>query len=476
MKRIILFLNIFILGLSVITFNSCKEDELTLINEVVLKWENPAELVEGIPLSKTQLNATANVIGTMVYTPELGTILPMGSAQELKVEFIPQDSKYSRMSKTVTIDIVDKYVPVITWANPAVLPEGDPLTEEQLNATANVPGDFVYTPALGTILPLGEDQELRVDFTPSVPTHRAVSKTVTISVRDVVPLRVVSKSAIWTGAQTFAFNLTGEVGDLGASPATGFTVHVTNSKKSIDRDFVINDISVNAADATLLEVTLGEEIYADDIITIAYNEEGNTILSADEQPVKSFEAEKVAIPLSGADLLEGNSWAGFEGTAGAGAAGAFGYWVGGDGLPWQRTTDLFATGVASMKYSGGFDVKPLYGMDFGKNVDIQPGAFQITHKIYIEEGSDLKGFRTSISRKTNSWAVDVDAVWDVENVARGEWVTVKQIINIPVAINSTDVMRYTYTIEAGLNSGVTGDQTFYLDDMGITKVDVAPRP
>lgn len=54
----------------------------------------------------------------------------------------------------------------ITWADPPAITYGTILDGAQLNATANVPGTFVYTPALGTILDAGNDQGLSVTFTP----------------------------------------------------------------------------------------------------------------------------------------------------------------------------------------------------------------------------------------------------------------------------------------------------------------------
>ena len=478
-KRIIFFLSLCMVGIGMTIFNSCTEEELFSIKEVVITWENPAELVVGLPLTEAQLNATANVPGTFVFTPALGTILSMGNNQELKAEFTPTDGKYSGLSKTVAINIVDKYIPVITWEDPAVLALGTPLSEEQLNATANVPGTFVYTPALGTVLPLGENQELKVDFTPSVPTYQATSKTVLINVRDVVPLKYVANSAMYTGEQSFAFKVDGEVGSLGDNPEMGFTVHVTNAAKFVDKDFVITGVSIDPADATRIELTLDEAIYADDVITVAFDTEGSGIVSTDEQPLLSFNAKQVQIPVAGTDLLAGTSWAGFEVSAAANTGGAAGYWVGAAPNPWARTTDLAASGDASMKYTGGFDVKPLYGMKFGANVDTQPGAFEISHKVYIESGSNLKAIRTSIARQSNGWADDLSIVWDVESVARGEWVTIKKIVYIPVAVNelaSNLQVRYTYYIQANLNEGVTGDQTFYLDDMGMRAVDIPARP
>jgi glucose/arabinose dehydrogenase len=72
---------------------------------------------------------------------------------------------------------------VITWANPASLVYGTPLSDTQLNATANVPGTFDYTPAIGTVLNAGAGQTLSVTFTPTITTNYATAtRTVTINV------------------------------------------------------------------------------------------------------------------------------------------------------------------------------------------------------------------------------------------------------------------------------------------------------
>lgn len=463
------------MSLLLVGISGCEDDELTLIKEVVITWENPADLVVGLPLTEEQLNATANVPGSFVYTPPVGTVLDKGDNQELTAEFTPRDSKYPKMTKTVTINVVDKYIPVITWENPGILAAGSPLTEEQLNATADVPGTFVYDPPLGTVLPVGENQELKVTFTPSVPTHQATSKTVFINVRDVVPLKFAGV-AEWSGRYTITLKLSDQVGNLGDSPEVGFTVHILNDPRSVDRDVSVKSVSIDPDDNNRVILTLAEAIYGDDKITVALNADGNTIKSADDQPLLSFESTPVSIPVTGDDLLaDKKNWAGFEGTGGANAAGAFGYWVGA-AEPWQRTTEMAASGDASMKYFGGFDVKPLFGMNFGESVDIEAGAYEVRHKIYIEAGSDLKALRTAIARKSKGWVDDVSAVWDVSNVKRGEWVTIKQIMSFPVAYNASDKTRYTYYVESALNPGVTGNQTFYLDDMELRKVDAGARP
>jgi hypothetical protein len=81
-----------------------------------------------------------------------------------------------------TFTVGGKATPVITWANPAAIIYGKPLTATQLNAKANVPGTFAYAPALGTQLPVGP-QTLSVTFTPNdqakyVTAQKSVALTV----------------------------------------------------------------------------------------------------------------------------------------------------------------------------------------------------------------------------------------------------------------------------------------------------------
>jgi sugar lactone lactonase YvrE len=73
--------------------------------------------------------------------------------------------------------------PTITWANPATITYGTPLSAAQLNASADVPGSFSYSPPLGTVLNVGMGQPLSVTFTPTdSANYTPVSKTVTIDV------------------------------------------------------------------------------------------------------------------------------------------------------------------------------------------------------------------------------------------------------------------------------------------------------
>jgi len=184
------------MGLVTAVTVSCKKDETKSKKDPVITWANPADISYGTLLSATQLNATADVSGTFVYTPAIGTTLTTGTSQDLKVSFTPTDAaNYNPASKSVKINVVSKKDPVITWANPADISFGTLLSATQLNATADVAGTFLYTPASGTKLDPGANQNLKVDFTPSdFANYNAISKTVTINVNAPVPVIVTDTS------------------------------------------------------------------------------------------------------------------------------------------------------------------------------------------------------------------------------------------------------------------------------------------
>ena len=61
--------------------------------------------------------------------------------------FTPTDAaNYTTATATVAITVLQGDA-AITWATPADIVYGTALSATQLNATASVPGTFVYTPA-----------------------------------------------------------------------------------------------------------------------------------------------------------------------------------------------------------------------------------------------------------------------------------------------------------------------------------------
>src|SRR5205085_1316644 len=72
----------------------------------VVSWAAPLPIKAGVALSATQLNATANVAGTFVYTPPAGTVLPTGANQTLSVDFVPTDQvNYNTISQGAQITV-----------------------------------------------------------------------------------------------------------------------------------------------------------------------------------------------------------------------------------------------------------------------------------------------------------------------------------------------------------------------------------
>src|SRR6202020_1578519 len=134
----------------------------------VISWSKPAAISYGAALSSTQLKATANVAGTFAYTPAAGTVLKAGT-QTLSAVFTPTDTKtYSAATASVQLK-VNQAAPAITWAQPAPVTAGATLGATQLDATANVPGSFMYSPAAGTVLASGT-QQLTAVFSPTDTT------------------------------------------------------------------------------------------------------------------------------------------------------------------------------------------------------------------------------------------------------------------------------------------------------------------
>ena len=89
---------------------------------------------------------------------------------------------YEAQNATGTL-VIAKATPQITWSNPASITYGTILGATQLNADADVAGSFSYTPASGTKLDAGANQDLKADFTPTnTGNFTTATKTVQINV------------------------------------------------------------------------------------------------------------------------------------------------------------------------------------------------------------------------------------------------------------------------------------------------------
>jgi hypothetical protein len=151
-----------------------------------ITWPTPAAIMYGTALSSTQLDATASVAGAFVYSPSVGA-MPKAGTQTLSAEFIPADTtQYTIATSSVQLT-VKQATPTVSWPIPAAITYGTALGGTQLNATASVPGTFVYNPIAGTVLTVGT-QTIFVGFTPTdTVDYASVSTSVSIVVNPAVP-------------------------------------------------------------------------------------------------------------------------------------------------------------------------------------------------------------------------------------------------------------------------------------------------
>src|SRR5207247_10665515 len=142
----------------------------------------------------------------------------------------------------------------------------------QFNATASVAGSFVYSPAAGTLLDVGNNQTLHVDFTPTdTANYNGTSKDVGINVLKATPAITWSNPADITYGTLLSptqLNAAASVaGSFVYTPAAGTLLNAGNNQ-TLHVDFTpadtanynnaSKDVSINVlkATATLTEANL----------------------------------------------------------------------------------------------------------------------------------------------------------------------------------------------------------------------------
>jgi hypothetical protein len=182
----------------------------------IITWPVPGSIVYGTALDGSQLNATANVPGTFVYSPLAGTVLGAGT-RTLSVTFTPTDTTDYKIATANLTLTVKQATPSITWTTPAPIAFGAGLGGTQLDATASVPGTLTYNPTAGTIPAVGSDT-LTVVLTPTDATnYTTATASVTLIVGQPAPI-LGSLSPAFGSAGGSAFTLT--VGGSGFTSAS----------------------------------------------------------------------------------------------------------------------------------------------------------------------------------------------------------------------------------------------------------------
>ncbi len=190
-------------------------------------------------LNISGISVTGTDAGDFTQTNTCGTSLASGASCTIAVTFAPTASGARNAAVIITDNSgtgsqsvqltgtgnqVTQIAPTITWSAPAAITYGTSLSAAQLNATANVPGTFTYTPGLGAVLSVGT-QTLSVSFTPTNTTNYTSASATTSVLVSPAALTVTANNASMTYGGTLpALNATisGFVnGDTQSSATTG---------------------------------------------------------------------------------------------------------------------------------------------------------------------------------------------------------------------------------------------------------------
>jgi hypothetical protein len=225
----------------------------------VVTWTPLRNITPGTPLGVAQLNAVANVPGTFSYSPTTGSILPVGT-QRLAATFSPNDAvDYApvTVNNPLTIVAAEAATPTITWKVPAAITYGTALGSTQLNATANAPGSFAYTPSAGTVLTRGR-RTLTAVFTPSdTKAYTTVTASLQFTVNPATPLITWgTPNPITAGTALSAAQLNANAnvpGSFTYSPAAGAVLAAGTHQLTVAFSPAdINDYSNASAQASLV--------------------------------------------------------------------------------------------------------------------------------------------------------------------------------------------------------------------------------
>jgi hypothetical protein len=251
-----------------VTYNTVTSNVQLTVTQATpaITWGPLSPIPQGIALSAAQLNATANIPGTLSYSPALGAVLSAGT-QQLTATFTPADTTDYKVVKahgSLTVTAPAPNAPAITWNTPATIQYGTALSSIQLDATASVPGTFSYSPAAGALLQAGS-QKLTAIFTPADATnYSAVTSTVQLTVTQAASvitwpaLSPIHQGAALTGGQ---LNATANVpGTFSYSPAAGAVLPQGTQQLTVTftpanaTDYTsataVNSLTVNAANTS----------------------------------------------------------------------------------------------------------------------------------------------------------------------------------------------------------------------------------
>ncbi|KZS38849.1 hypothetical protein AWE51_14810 [Aquimarina aggregata] len=279
------------------------------------------------------------------------------------------------------------------------------------------------------------------------------------------------------GSSVIELGVNGELEDfLGVE--SSFTVNAVNG--GFNQNIPINSAVVSSTDATTIQLTLAEQVYNTDTITISYDG-AIPITSVDTRTLNTFTSLTVNPAII--NVLQPASNPSFEvGVSNDRLGNSQGYnlFVGGGGnnldnakntdgsLQINRSTEQSSEGNASMKFDAEMPLTAgflSYSNTIISNSDIPSGEFILAYDIYIEGGSTFNNIFNRIVGATPA-----NQLMPLDSSITDEWFTVERqfILTNPLSGN------IVFNFRNNDNTGITGRQTFYLDNIRILVVENRP--
>lgn len=166
--------------------------------------------ITNFPVSDSATTSTAsellNSASSQATLNTLPQTLPAGT-DTLTANF-PSDNNFAANTSAGVAITVTQTVPTITWPAPATMQYGTALSATQLNASANIPGTFAYSPAAGTTLPVGQTTVTAVFAPTDSFDYTGATATQTISVIASPATATATAPATTETAQTESATLT----------------------------------------------------------------------------------------------------------------------------------------------------------------------------------------------------------------------------------------------------------------------------
>ena len=222
----------------------------------------------GLPVTFSVAAGPATIAGNLVTLTGVGSVTLRASQSG--------NANYNAAPDVDRTFPVLSPMPVLSWTAPAGITYGTALSATQLNATSNVPGSFVYSPAIGTVLNAGM-HTLTATFTPTdIANYSGASTQQTITVAKVTPvLNWSAPAGITYGVALDSTQLNATAGSVAGSftynPAAGTVLGV--GTQSLAATFTPTD-SVNyngASTQQTIAVSKGVAVVTLGSLSVSYD-------------------------------------------------------------------------------------------------------------------------------------------------------------------------------------------------------------